>query len=283
MGCFGGESTNTTNPIQYDPLGRNAAGNNMAPTGGPEQRSAIFNQLNAVSPQANAAAQQAAGGMQQAAANPGFQQAAANANKTIQGGYLAGTPEFQSSLGNYANTSNKATLDYLSGIGKVGAGIRERAAAGAADQGANTASQMSRIGQGFSTANQQAQQAGKAAAGAQADQTVAQLENAGQQAAAGQRQATAGNVMGAQTQNYAQERGRQAAGADQLNSSLGAPLQYLSQVGNTLMAPSQQQAGIVSGLATGGPVGQPQTMMYRQPGVQDYLMPLIGAGAAGGM
>lgn len=283
MGCFGSNATQTDQPIQYDPLGRAANGSNLNPTGGPEQRSSIFNYLNSITPQMNAASGALASGLSTAAQNPGFSTAAGNAQKTLQGGYLGGTPEFQSSLNNYTGAVNQNASGYLSGVNKVGQGIVQRANAGAADSAANTASQLARVGQGFSTANQQAAQSGRAAAGAQASQQVADLQNQAQQAAAQMKAGAAGNVMGAQTQNYQAERARQAAGADQLNSALGAPLNYLSQVPSSLMNGVQQQAGIVSGLATGGPVATPQSLVYKQPGVMDYAMPLLGAGMAGGM
>lgn len=302
MDFYASNQTKTDSPQWFDPLGpttrKDANGkpivdpktgvalNDWAPTGGPEQRDAIFKYLSNIAPGLQSNSQNLSNRLQTASADPGFGTAAANANKTLSGGYLSGEPALNSALSSYQTGSNKNATDYMSGVGKVAQGVRSRAAAGAADSTANTASQFARAGQGLSTGNQQAAQASKAAAGAQADQTASQLQNSAAQTSAQMKETANQNVMGAKTQNYQAERARQAGGAEQLNSALGAPLNYLSQVPNAQLAPAQQTGQIVQGMSGGGPIGTPNSLVYKNAGIYDYLLSTLGAvsgGAGGGM
>ncbi len=228
------------------------------PTGGTDQRNRIFSQLTGGDPNLQANAQNLTQRLQGVSTDPGYAAAADQARQNINGDYLAGGPAFQKALG-----------DYTSGVGKVASGIRAQAQSQAADSNARTNSQFAATGQGLSTGNQQAQQATKAASGAQADQTVAQLQNTAQQYVAGQK-----------VGNYQQERARQAAGGAQLDQALGTPLNYLAQVPSATLAPAQQEAALTQQLAGNGFTSTPNSMTVRQPGIWDSL--LGGAGAVAG-
>jgi hypothetical protein len=101
----------------------------------------------------------------------------------------------------------------------------------------------------FSTANQQAQAANMAAASARAGETNA-----------------ATNFT-----NYQAERQRQSQAPAALQQATDARLNYLGSVPGAYINPLSQEAGLVSGLATGGSVATPQSTLVKQPGVSDYL------------
>ena len=107
----------------------------------------------------------------------------------------------------------------------------------------------------FSTANQQAQEANRAAA-------------------AGQAQGQNAQIIG---QNYMNERQLQAQAPQQLAQATGTPLSYLGQVPGAYLSPLQQQAGLVSGLST-GQVATPSTAVYNKPGLAEEsgLTSLVG-------
>lgn len=107
----------------------------------------------------------------------------------------------------------------------------------------------------FSTANQQAQEANRAAA-------------------AGQAQGQNAQIIG---QNYMQERQLQSQAPQQLAAATGTPLSYLGAVPGAYLSPLQQQAGLVQGLST-GQVATPSTAVYNKPGLAEEsgLTSLIG-------
>jgi hypothetical protein len=131
--------------------------------------------------------------------------------KTIDGGYLNQTPKgldenswrpnsvtSRTLSGNYLYSSPQATAN----VDPMLAGIRNRAQSEAADAGANIRSQYGRAGMSFSTGNQQAEQAAKAAASSRSNETEAATRYAAQRAADDQK-----------FQGYQAERGRQASAA----------------------------------------------------------------------
>jgi hypothetical protein len=200
---------------------------------GQQQRSQIYNSLNANQGNINAGTQAYAGGLQQAAANPGWATAASEAAKTAGGSYLGGSPQLQGQLdANY-----------------------NRALSASADQDARIRSQFARSGMSFSTANQQAQEANRAAA-------------------AGQAQGQNAQIIG---QNYMAERQLQSQAPQALATATGVPLSYLGAVPGAYTSPLQTQAGLVQGLST-GQVATPSTAVYNQPGLAEEsgLTSLIG-------
>jgi hypothetical protein len=200
---------------------------------GQQQRSNIYSQLDQNKGAINAGTQAYAGGLKTAAADPGWATAAAEAGKTAGGSYLSGSPQLKAQLdANY-----------------------NRALSASADQDARIRSQFARSGMSFSTANQQAQEANRAAA-------------------AGQAQGQNAQVIG---QNYMAERQLQSQAPQALATATGVPLSYLGAVPGAYMSPLQTQAGLVSGLST-GQVATPSTAVYNKPGLaqESGLTSLIG-------
>lgn len=191
----------------FDTLGYDKNGQMTGITGGPEQRAAIFNRIDAIRPLLYTASDQAANRALSAASNPGFAAAANLANQTINGKFLNGSPQ----------------LDYLLGT--------QRAAANraAADSAAGIRSGFARNGLDYSTANQQAEQSNNAAATAKQNELEA----------------------GTRYANYAAERANQANGTTQLNAALSSPLNYLSQVSASQLAPLSQIAQLIPALTNG--------------------------------
>lgn len=175
MACAGKTKKYTDQPAWFDPLGPSSIDpktgkQTFTPSGGVEQRKAIFDQLSATRPETQAAAERTAAGLQTAAADPGWAQAADLARRTIAGEYLQGSPQLDAAM----------------------AQVRRAGGAQAANAAAQTRSQFARAGMGMSTAHQQAEQATRAAATAATDtaETQARLQNylserAAQQAGAG--------------------------------------------------------------------------------------------------
>lgn len=200
---------------------------------GQGQRSNIYSQLNQNQGNINQGTQAYTSGLKSAATNPGWATAAAEAGKTAGGSYLGGSPQLQGQLdANY-----------------------NRALSASADQDARIRSQFARSGMSFSTANQQAQEANRAAA-------------------AGQAQGQNAQIIG---QNYMAERQLQSQAPQQLATATGAPLSYLGAVPGAYMSPLQTQAGLVQGLST-GQVATPSTAVYNKPGLAEEsgLTSLIG-------
>jgi len=109
---------------------------------------------------------------------------------------------------------------------------------------------------GFSTGNQQAQEANTAAA-------------------AGQAQGQNAQIIG---QNYMAERQNQMAAPGMLTGANNAQLSYLNQVPQALLGPQSQIADIVKGLSGGATTATPSTAVWNQPGLaqQSGLTSLIG-------
>lgn len=182
----------------------------------------------------------------------------ANANSdvsqnTLQGEYLKPTPRGldidswrpnqttnRTVAGNYLHSSPQATAN----VDPMLAGIRNRAQAEAADTGANIRSQYSRAGMNFSTGNQQAEQAARAAASSRANETEAATRFAAQKAADDQK-----------FQGYQAERGRQATAAStedmakrnrasQLAANYGIERSYQNQAGTSATDAARRAAEI---------------------------------------
>ncbi len=269
MGFCGSNQATTDSPQWFDPLGpswlKDKNGYNTLgspPTNAVPLRQDIFNQLPGVTAQGNQSAQQLTQGLKTAAQNPGFQAGQDLANKTIAGGFLGGTPEF-----------NAALAKYQAGVGKTANQVKQGALASSVDSTADQRSRYSRAGMGFSTGNQQAAQSAEAAGAARANELAAGIQQQGNQ-----------TEEAARVQNNLAERGAQQQGVNQLQTAQSTPLQYLSQIPSALNAPLAQEGQLVSGLASGGPIATPNTMITRQPGIYDYMLSTVGAlsGGAGG-
>ena len=202
--------------IEADPLGPTSIGPGGQPqfsaTGAPQIRSTLFNYLNQSLPSSVSAGNTYAGASQGAAANPGWATAAGNANQNAAGDYLAGSPQLDTAL----------------------ATQRGQTMADAANQDARIKSQFTQNGMGWSTGQQQAQEANNAAAGAQAANTSAQTY----------------------LQNYMNERANQNNAGTQLATATSQPLNYLSGVAGATQAPLAGAGNLISGLSSGGQVFQ---------------------------
>lgn len=233
--CDSGQSQ--TNKGQYiDPLGPTSIGPHgravYAPTGAPQMRTQLFNYLGQYQPAMNAAGQSYASGLQSAAANPGWAQAADLANKTMAGDYLHGSPELDAAM--TANT--------------------RQAMASAADSGARIKSQMGMNGMGFSTANQEAQQANTASAAANAANTNAQTY----------------------LQNYLSERQNQNNAVNNLATATSTPLNYLQGVSGAMEQPLTQAGNLLSALSSGGQVFTSGTSGSYSPSMGSSILQGIG-------
>lgn len=286
MTFCGKDKKYTDNPQQFDPLGRDATGNNMGSTGGPEARDAIFNSFQGYLPDWLKTGEQATQGFKDAAANPAWQQMQGVAQQTGAGAYLGGNGAYNDIWSQYkpgANSQSGVTQktmqgDYLrqtpqglnardwrpndvtsktlqggylysapqatSNVDPMLAGIRNRANAEASDAGANIRSQYSRAGLGFSTGNQQAEQAAHAAAGARSNETEAATRYAAQQAADQQK-----------FQGYEAERARQAGAAttedaanrnrnSQIAANYGVERAYQNQAGSSATDAARHAADV---------------------------------------
>lgn len=116
-----------------------------------------------------------------------------------------------------------------------------------ADQAARTRSQFARGGVGFSTGNQQAQQADMAAAASKG----------------------AAARSGILSQNEQYERGLQQQAIPMLNQQIGVPASYLGQINNAMYAPLQSQANLTTQLLGNNNVNQPTYL--QQPGTGAQL------------
>lgn len=219
--CGGKTKQYTDNPKWFDPLG--PAGT----TGGAEQRARIFGEMSLAAPKMFDDAQASATRARRAANDPAWGQARQYATQLLQGKYLSGSPQLDAAMN----------------------ALHSRAAASAADQEARTQANWGRAGMGFSTANQQAAQANRAAATAQANATEAATR----------------------LQNYQTERGYQNAATELLKSASSAPLEYLQAAANAYMAPLLQQAQLVKTLAGDGQIVTPQSTYVKKPGAFDYV------------
>lgn len=232
MGCGGGTTTKTDKPQWFDPLGPasidpKTGKQTFTTTGGVPLREQIFDYLGPLTDKLQNNAGNIAAGYQSAASDPGYLAAAENARKTISGDYLSGSPQFDAAM-------NAA---------------RTRTMADASDADARIQQQYGRAGMGWSTANQQARQASRAATAARAGETEA----------------------AARGQNYQLERERQTQGADMLAKAQGIPLEYLSKTNEAYTQPLSQIAQLVQGLSGQGQLATPNSMTMKQPGALDYL------------
>lgn len=95
----------------------------------------------------------------------------------------------------------------------------------------------------------------------------------------------------AKLDNYTRERMNQQLGGQMLESAWAPQLNYMNQANNAYLGPLAQYAGMVQGLAGGGPIGTPNSAIVRQPGIYDYFLSTLGsigslaggAAGAGGM
>jgi|GEM_PF-3693642 hypothetical protein len=117
-----------------------------------------------------------------------------------------------------------------------------------ANQNARTQANFANNGLGFSTAMQQAQQAGTAATANQAATTKA----------------------GILSQNYQQERNLQQGAVGLGESVAGQPSQYLSQINSALYAPYTSQAGLTTQLL-GGQTNNPQNTYVQNPNLGNAI------------
>lgn len=255
MACGGETKRYTDQPKWFDPLGPGKRNE------GRRYRTDIYGRLPGATGTATHFANMAANRAAQAAAHPGWASAADVAGRTARGEYLQGSPYLDAAL----RKAREATTQGL-------ATQRARSLADYAGQAAGVRSAYSRGGLAYSTASQQAEQAGKAA-------LLARL---------GEAEAGALSDLGAQeaslrAQNYEMERGRQMQAPQMLGAATQAPLEYLSGISQTHQAPISQEAQIVSGLSGGGQIATPQSAYVRKPGAIDYTMGFISSLSGGGM
>lgn len=168
-------------------------------------------------------------------------------NKTLSGAYL--------------NSSPQATAN----VDPMLAGVRRRGQAEAADNNAAIQSSFNRAGMGFSTANQQAQQANNAAASARSGETEAAARLAAQQAADQQKFAGYQAERGIQSQaaNAENAANRQRLGLQAAN--YGNERGYQQQAGLATDA-AKQQAAALEASSRANNYGQERT--YQQNAAQ---------------
>jgi hypothetical protein len=240
MGESGGTKTYTDTPQWYDPLGPSSVDANgkqiFSPTGATGQRKQVFDYLSEYAPMFQQNAGEIARMARTASGDSGWGAASDLARKTIAGDYLNGSPQLDAAM----------------------TAMRTRSASDVGNQSARIRDAYSRAGMGWSTGNQQAQEAAAAAAATRAGETEAQARLA----------------------NYQAERGYQQAAPGLLQAALSAPMDYLSAIPNAYYAPLAQQANLVSGLSSGGQVVAPQSTHVKQPGLMDYAAPVAGLLAA---
>lgn len=185
----------------------------------------------------------------------------------FQNNINSATNNYASALGNAANNPGLASIynfgqktlngDFLQNPtvnGYANQAFNSQLAAGA-DQAAQTRARYARAGLGFSTTNQQAQDADMAAVAQRASTTRA----------------------GILTQNEQYERGLQQQAPGMISSAISQPLSYLSQIPSAYYSPLQMQAGLTTQLAGGANVSTPQ--YYQAPGFSDQLAGGIQQGA----
>jgi hypothetical protein len=308
------QKEHTDKPQWFDPLGPNQAGFH-APTGGPEMRSQLFDQIGQWSGQMGADSEAAAAAFRAAATDPTWGAVRGNARDNAYGRYLSGGPQLNRTLNQYEKNNAALTPGYSQtvsgrfvdqkipgGVDKAIDNMRQRTGAEAADTGANIRSSYNRAGLGFSTANQQAEQANRAASSARANETAAGMELGERQLQATNRmaeramqnQAITDNqqsgreanqfATSARVNNYGQERARQTGAGEQLTGAINPALQYLSQAPTAYLGPIAQIANIVQGLTGNGQIATPRTQIYEEKGWGNDVIGAVGslAGAAGG-
>lgn len=221
---LGGNKKPTALPQnRYDIYGRL----NTPNTGAISSMEGIFKNINDTGFQGTIgdASKNYAGALTSAANDPGLHSIYNFGQRTLAGDYL------QSPIVNsYANQAYTSQL------------------AAGSDQAAQTRARYARAGLGFSTANQQAQDADMASAAGRASLTRA----------------------GILSQNYQNERQLQQAAPGMISSAISQPLSYLSQIPSAYYSPLQMQAGLTTQLA-GGSSGISTPTYYQDPTLADKL------------
>lgn len=218
--------------LYFDPLGPTTKGNFRPAAGGPEQRAQIMTDLGANRTAILNATNNSRRALNKAAVDPGWREGADLARAQIRGDYLAGSPQLDAAM----------------------AGVRAAENREFGDAAANVRDQYARSGVGFGTANQQAEQAARAAASARAS----------------------GVESAARLQNYQTERGIQQESPNLLHNTLGRPVDYLSQIPAAITGPQTQLAQIVKGLFGQGQIQvQPQDIV-EDPGMLGQIFGTVG-------
>lgn len=187
----------------------------------------IFDQLNngTVNSSAVGASQNYANSLNNAAMSP-----LNGASGTYLSNELAGGDLTSPIVNNYANQASNSIISQ------------------GANQNARTMANFANNGLGFSTAMQQAQQAGNAATANQAATTKA----------------------GILSQNYQQERQLQQGAVGLGESVVAQPSTYLSQLNNAIYAPYNSQAALTTGLL-GQQTNNPQNTYVQNPNLGNAI------------
>jgi hypothetical protein len=227
MGCFGGgTNTQTTQPTYTDAFGNR--GPNKQAT---KLRAGVWSDMQGLQPQANANTADVQTRLNSAENDPGFGQMGSLAREQIAGKYLHGSPELTNQINRIQAAGQRA----------------------GADSAANIKSMYARNGMTFGTANQQAQQASRAAYTAQAQDTAANLA----------------------ASNYARERGIQNASGDELTASILNPANIAGQKNNSLYQNLNNRSGLITGLATGGTTMNPDNLVTQKPSFINYAQQVM--------
>ncbi len=227
----GGKKPDALPQNRYDIYGRL----NTPNTGAISSMEGIFRNLNAPGFQDNIgdASKNFATSLGTAANDPGLHSIYNFGQKTLNGDYLSSPLVNQ-----YANQAYTSQL------------------AAGADQAAQTRARYARAGLGFSTTNEQA-------------------ENADMASAAGRGALARSGIL---AQNYQNERQLQQQAPGVLSSAISQPLSYLSQIPSAYYAPLQMQAGLTTQLA-GGQASTSTPTYYQEPNFADKLAGGVQQGA----
>jgi hypothetical protein len=200
---------------------------NTPNTGAITSMNNIFDTLNSgtLNSQATGASQNYANSLNAAATNPLLAQGSNYLSNELAGGDL-NSPQ----VNNYANQAYNSIISQ------------------GANQNARTAANYANNGLGFSTAMNQAQQAGNAATANTAATTRA----------------------GILSNNYEQQRQLQQGAIGLSEGEVAQPATYLGQINNALYAPYNSQASLTTGLL-GSPTNNPQNTYVQQPGLGQAL------------
>lgn len=273
-------STKTAKPDWNDPLGPNAGGT-MGPTGGPEARAKIFEQIDSqLLPQANKDAAWAANATRSGYDNPVWGSSLGYLTGATGGKYLNGSPYLDRAISAGRRSLDENLAASRSNLNSRLSSSRGRAEAGLRGTQAGNRSMFARTGQAFGTTNQQAADATQAALQAELQRS----ENEAATAQAGQEATSKAALEAANTGKmadvYQQERGLQQQAATAAPGVASARTQLAQSLPALNYAGVKPAADIVQQLAGNGAV-TPATM-YRTPGAFDYAMQVGGlAGMAG--
>lgn len=230
--CFGGgggttTNTTTTNPIWYGSFGETSNGTGLA------VRNGLYPQVTSAQALAQANNTNLTGQIQSAAQNPGWQTVQNLAQGQLQGDYLSGSAPLSDQIQS----------------------IQARAERDASNQASGIRDGMERAGIGFSTANQQAQQANSTA----------------------QRSAAMDMAAGVMSNNYARERGYQQSSPGMLDTSVSQPINYLGQLSGAYFDPLNKATDSTMKLAGVSMLGTPNVTVTQKPGALDYATGILGA------